>query len=316
MLVLLPDEKSLLAELSMYLKTDHYIRVRRNEEADENERSILREKGESNQKRRKQIRDSIEDLLKSAKLIVVNKEIEINGDALSRLREGFQQLVRSTYPNLEMLNPHPNYQETDLNRYLFDDTQDLFTSGGITEFTEAEEDIISVLAQTDTSGERTTFKDISDYYMTSPKPEPIQLLFLSTFLFYYKKYNMKIDSFYWVFLGLAFGAKISLLPLVIIFLLPSVFHAIYQKKIYLLLEKYIVGSYYFILGLGLAVPILLPPIFISIIIYKLIIKLFSVNLYYKLSLIFTLIFTNLATSLLLFFKYKPITIVYNIRNTF
>ena len=147
----------------------------------------------------------------------------------------------------------------------------------------------------------------SDYYMTSPKPEPIQLLFLSTFLFYYKKYNMKIDSFYWVFLGLAFGAKISLLPLVIIFLLPSVFHAIYQKKIYLLLEKYIVGSYYFILGLGLAVPILLPPIFISIIIYKLIIKLFSVNLYYKLSLIFTLIFTNLATSLLLFFKYNIIT---------
>ena len=30
----------------------------------------------------------------------------------------------------------------------------------------------------------------SDYYMTSPKPEPIQLLFLSTFLFYYKKQNL------------------------------------------------------------------------------------------------------------------------------
>ena len=147
----------------------------------------------------------------------------------------------------------------------------------------------------------------SDYYMTSPKPEPIQLFFISIFLFYYRKHNMKINSFYWIFLGLAFGAKISTLPLVIIFLLPSVFHAIYQKKINLLLKKYIVGFFYFILGLVLSVPILLPPIFISIIIYKLIIKLFSVNLYYKLSLIFTLIFTNLATSLLLFFKYNIIT---------
>jgi hypothetical protein len=173
MLVLLPDDKSLMAELSMYLKTDHYLRIRGNEGADENERSILREKGQTNQKRRKQIRDSIEDLLKSAKLIVVNKEIEGNGDALSRLKDGFQELVRFTYPNLKMLNPHPNYQETDLNRYLFDDTRDLFTSGGITEFTEAEEDIITVLAQKDTSGERTTFKDISDYFMTKPYGWPL-----------------------------------------------------------------------------------------------------------------------------------------------
>ena len=108
MLVLLPDDKSLMAELSMYLKTDHYLRIRGNEGADENERSILREKGLTNQKRRKQIRGSIEDLLKSAKLIVVNKEIEINGDALSRLKDGFQELVRFTYPNLKMLKDHPN----------------------------------------------------------------------------------------------------------------------------------------------------------------------------------------------------------------
>ena len=36
MLVLLPDDKSLMAELSMYLKTDHYLRIRGNEGADEN----------------------------------------------------------------------------------------------------------------------------------------------------------------------------------------------------------------------------------------------------------------------------------------
>ena len=173
MLVLLPDEKTLLTELSMYLKTDHYIRVRRNEEADENERSILRGKGESNQKRRKQIKDRIEELLISAKLIVGNNEIKINGDPLSRLIGGFQELVRSTYPNLKMLKNHPNYQETDLNKYLFDDTQDLFASGGITDFTEAEIDIMTILAQNHTLGIRTTFKHLLDNFMGKPYGWPL-----------------------------------------------------------------------------------------------------------------------------------------------
>ena len=146
----------------------------------------------------------------------------------------------------------------------------------------------------------------SDYYMTTPKPEPIQLFFISIFLFYYRKLDMKLDSFYWIFIGLAFGAKISTLPLIIIFLLPGVFDLVYNKENHLL-EKYIIAFFYFVFGVVIAVPILALPVLISFIFYYLIIKLFSVNLYQKISIILAIVLINLSTSLLLFFKYNIIT---------
>jgi predicted transcriptional regulator len=173
MLVLLPEDKSLMADLLMYLKTDRYCKTHSIADADDTERSILREKGETNQKRRTLIRRRIEDLLKGARLIVNNSEMEITGDGVSRLSDGFQQLVRSSYPNLKMLNGHPTYQETDLNKYLFDDTQDLFTSGGFSTFTEAEEEIQTILKQNNSSGERTTFRDLSVQFMKKPYGWPL-----------------------------------------------------------------------------------------------------------------------------------------------
>ena len=54
----------------------------------------------------------------------------------------------------------------------------------------------------------------SSYYMSMPKPEPIMLLCAALFLFFYKKNNLTLGKPYWIFIGMAFGAKISfLLPL-------------------------------------------------------------------------------------------------------
>ena len=54
------------------------------------------------------------------------------------------------------------------------------------------------------------------YYATMPKPEPIQLFFLSLFLYFFVKNNYRFGSFY-IFLGISFGAKISIAPLVLLF---------------------------------------------------------------------------------------------------
>ena len=55
------------------------------------------------------------------------------------------------------------------------------------------------------------------YFAHMPKPEPTQLFFLALFLFYYINHSQRF-GWYYVFLGLAFGAKISLLPLVLVFI--------------------------------------------------------------------------------------------------
>ncbi|MEM7041792.1 MAG: hypothetical protein AAF543_03165, partial [Pseudomonadota bacterium] len=54
------------------------------------------------------------------------------------------------------------------------------------------------------------------YYATMPKPEPLQLLFLSIFLWLFV-IRQQATGWPWLFLGLAFGAKISVVVLIPIF---------------------------------------------------------------------------------------------------
>lgn len=68
----------------------------------------------------------------------------------------------------------------------------------------------------------------SSYFATMPKPEPIQMLFLAIFLVIAAK-NIYQFGYYWLFLGLAFGAKISTITLVPLFLGLGSIGQIYQK---------------------------------------------------------------------------------------
>lgn len=60
----------------------------------------------------------------------------------------------------------------------------------------------------------------SDYYMTMPKPEPLQIFFLAIFLYFYKRNEGKFSR-YWIFAGLALGTKISVLPALMVFSIVS-----------------------------------------------------------------------------------------------
>ncbi len=55
------------------------------------------------------------------------------------------------------------------------------------------------------------------YYASMPKPEPQQLFTLSLFLFYAYKNDFRV-GWYWIFLGLTVGAKISGIPIALFFL--------------------------------------------------------------------------------------------------
>lgn len=95
------------------------------------------------------------------------------------------------------------------------------------------------------------------YYSTMPKPEPFLLLFFAIFCYFY--FLKKIGSWHFVFLGLAFGCKVSLLIVVaFIFLKESEFqiHRTLKFNVLFLWNKIKFKLFYFALGLGIAVPIL------------------------------------------------------------
>jgi hypothetical protein len=97
------------------------------------------------------------------------------------------------------------------------------------------------------------------YYSTMPKPEPFLLFFLALFLFYFIK-KQGLFGWYYLFLGLAFGCKISIFPSILFFVLISVFLELkngtnnFTDKY--LLKNILKSALYFLLGFFICVPIL------------------------------------------------------------
>jgi hypothetical protein len=92
------------------------------------------------------------------------------------------------------------------------------------------------------------------YFMTMPKPEPIMIFCMALFFYFYKKNSLEGARPYWIFLGLAFGAKISMLPAVPILLLASLHKKpLISETVKTLRNLFITIAYIFI-GFCLAIP--------------------------------------------------------------
>ncbi len=98
----------------------------------------------------------------------------------------------------------------------------------------------------------------ASYYASMPKPEPMQLFLLLLFSTLYVRSNLAF-GWHWILLGLAFGAKIATLPALLVFISASVLAGLAVpdeagKRPDAALQSALTGA----IGLGLAVPILLP----------------------------------------------------------
>jgi len=126
----------------------------------------------------------------------------------------------------------------------------------------------------------------SDYYFSTPKPEPLQLFFLAIFCFFYFKAKLAFGRF-WIFAGLAFGTKISTLPVLFVLGMFSLF-ASYKLGMHDNTRRSILNSFFsFLTGLAIAVPILIIPSFLIVGYYffcKKIINKLNIHLYFILSI--------------------------------
>ena len=149
----------------------------------------------------------------------------------------------------------------------------------------------------------------TEYFMSQPKPEPLQILFIAVFLNFFQKNEMRLQGYYWIFLGLAFGTKISTLPVIVVVLFAAslkYFPNIDFKK---MVSEFIGALGFFLLGLAISVPILLPNIAVSIIIYRAMDRymLVTQNWLLKLGLVTSLVIINPVIAFVLYSKFKLIT---------
>ncbi len=93
------------------------------------------------------------------------------------------------------------------------------------------------------------------YYSTIPKPEPNQLLYLALFFLLHKKAQCRF-GFHWILMGLAFGAKISTLPIAVLCVVHSGYLFLRYSDVKPI-RQFLAGLVAFFIGFGLAVPSLL-----------------------------------------------------------
>ena len=105
------------------------------------------------------------------------------------------------------------------------------------------------------------------YFMCNPKPEPIQFFFLSLFFYFFKKNEFSLSKYYWIFLGISFGTKISAL-LFLVFLPIFSFIYVSIKQSFLSAIIQVPKTIFFIfIGLAISSPFLFPNIFLCFLIF-------------------------------------------------
>lgn len=98
----------------------------------------------------------------------------------------------------------------------------------------------------------------TDYYMSMPKPEPLQMLALAGFLYLFRKHSLALGRSYWLLLGFAFGTKISVLPVLALCLLMATLRERPLARPDEYVAKLAAAVGYCLIGLAVAVPILIP----------------------------------------------------------
>ena len=116
------------------------------------------------------------------------------------------------------------------------------------------------------------------YFMCNPKPDPIQLFFLSLFFYFFKKNAFSLSKYYWIFLGISFGTKISAFLFFIFLPIFSFLYVFTKKSFYTALTQVPNTIFFIFLGLAISSPFLFPNVFLSYMIFNVVKYVFLKNM--------------------------------------
>ena len=167
LLVIMPADDRFLHNLLLYKKTDKYVRLNITQTQQEAVKRILTDKTFQNQERYKELQDKARELLGKAKLIINLKPLELSTtDPQSKITQGFYDLLKRTYPNLNMLRGI-KYTESNITNYLkptgatlFDDQEQIMS--------EAEQEMLAFIQGNSRNSVRTTLKNLIERFEKKP----------------------------------------------------------------------------------------------------------------------------------------------------
>ena len=160
--VVLPADVRFMQDLTMFKRTEKYIRQNSNTQQEAVKR-ILDAKGFQNTERLSDLRTRARGLLGKALLIINAADVDVGSeDGQTRLLKGFEHLLQTTYPNLRMLRD-VSFNEADIGKHLRMGNDGLIANDA-TSLTEPEQELLAFVQGNARGGVRTTVKSLIERF--------------------------------------------------------------------------------------------------------------------------------------------------------
>lgn len=165
--IILPQEHKIVREITMYKRTEKYIRQNTTISQKESVSKIIMEKSHNNSDRRKEIERQLGNLLTKSTILIAGEKTDLlNNEPVGLINQAFYELIKRTYPNLKMLR-NSRFKEEDIVKFLKQSKETLFGNDTI-EISEAEQEVQSFIQANILYGTRTTLKNLIDKFEMKP----------------------------------------------------------------------------------------------------------------------------------------------------
>ncbi|MGH3402818.1 MAG: BREX system P-loop protein BrxC [Streptosporangiaceae bacterium] len=165
--VILDPDSRVLSDLRLLIKTEKYIRRKQGTSISATVDQILRSKGAQNIDREKELIERVRSSVGKATLVINAADITSSSqDALTRVSDGFQDLISRTYTQLKLLGG-VTYSEQQVTSAANPDSG-LFDADTLSKLSAPAEEVLSFVIRKEALGEQVTVKTIVDAFQAKP----------------------------------------------------------------------------------------------------------------------------------------------------
>lgn len=168
MIVKLPEDKRLIYEARLAIKTDKYIKQSQSSSNNEGKTRILNDKGQQNRERKRLLENGLNGLLAKSSIYMGGSEYRgaSTSDGRTRIIDAAQGLIQLAYPKLEQLGSS-NLDETQLRLILAKGQLDLF-GGDESMISAPEMEMLNLVERRKRQDDRTTLSDLKEHFSKKP----------------------------------------------------------------------------------------------------------------------------------------------------
>ncbi|MEU4177532.1 BREX system P-loop protein BrxC [Streptomyces sp. NPDC026589] len=165
--ILEPDERA-LSDLRLLIKTEKYTKRKQTTSLTAIEDQILRSKAARNVEREKELAVRIRRAVGKAELVINAADVtSASQDAVTRVTDGFQDLVSRTYTQLSLLGG-ATYSEQQVATFANPDRSGMFDNPSQSTLAAPGDEVLSFVMQRDRLGEQATVKTIVSAFQAKP----------------------------------------------------------------------------------------------------------------------------------------------------